>query len=88
MINKEDESFNAHIENLIVRLHQVVEDIPTKKDILNDIINELKRINNYVQEIETWKQGFEDDIDIERKRRSSQLFSLGSWWADRPWRKI
>ena len=48
-----------------------------------EAVNTLERMVTYAQEVEAWRANGEKLFD---KSGASVMFSLGSWWADRPWR--
>ena len=48
-----------------------------------EAVNTLERMVTYAKEVEAWMANGEKLFD---KSGASVMFSLGSWWADRPWR--
>lgn len=45
---------------------------------------EISRLRQKVAQMEAWQARGEELIDA---HYNGVLFSMGSWWADRPWRR-
>lgn len=45
---------------------------------------EIERLATHIQKVEDWHRKGDDLLN---SKTQGALFTLGSWWADRPWRK-
>ena len=53
--------------------------------VLTDAATEIELLTAHIERLEAWQQ--EGDVVFRDNRPLSPMFNLGSWWADRPWRK-
>ena len=52
---------------------------------LTEAATELQLLTAHIERLEAWQQ--KGDVVFRDKRLLGAMFELGSWWADRPWRK-
>lgn len=64
------------------RSHGVVRPL---EEVCNGLLDEAIRLRQQVAHVEAWRDSGEQIINQLAGRGA--LFSLGEWWADRPWRK-
>jgi hypothetical protein len=50
----------------------------------HDALDEIDRLNALLKRVEAWQKAGEKIIPFGTGH--SLFFSLGAWWADRPWR--
>ena len=51
--------------------------------VMQEAISEIERLNAHIEKVEAWQR--EGDALMGGKTIGT-MFSLGAWWADRPWR--
>ena len=52
---------------------------------LTEAATELELLAAHITRLEAWQQ--KGDVVFRDNRPLGAMFNLGSWWADRPWRK-
>ena len=53
--------------------------------VLTEAATELELLAAHIERLEVWRQ--KGDVVFRDNRQMGAMFNLGSWWADRPWRK-
>ena len=61
------------------------DDAPDIYLALTDAATELELLAAHIERLEAWQQ--RGHVVFRDNRPLGAMFNLGSWWADRPWRK-
>ena len=89
MVRAANEVFN-NTRTLVKRLRFLANDQEDNASVylaLTDAATELELLAAHIERVETWRQEGDIVFRDDKTLGAMFMFNLGSWWADRPWRK-